>query len=131
MNPLTVLVVDDDSDICAFVTAALEGEGYRVICATGIAVLRVAEEVHPNIILLEVRMPQLDGVQISRLLRAHPRVAKIPIVIMSGMGQKNAPFSLSYDAWLSKPFDLIALLSIVAAMDNHPSHIGRPRCVVR
>jgi two-component system, OmpR family, KDP operon response regulator KdpE len=113
---LTVLVIDDDEAICGFVTGALEDEGYRVVCATGSAALRLAEEAHPDVILLDVGMPRLDGVKLSQLLRAHPRMARTPIVIMSGLEQERAPIALHYDAWLRKPFELTALSAIVATM---------------
>lgn len=115
MDRHTVLVIDDEEDICGLVTEALHDEGYRVICATGSAVLRVAEEQQPAVILLDVGMPVLDGVKLSQLLRAHPRLARTPIVIMSGMEREKAPAPLRYDAWLRKPFDLDDLARVVAA----------------
>lgn len=113
MNTRTVLVVDDEDDICQLVTEALQDDGHRVLCATGGAVLRVAEEEQPDVILLDIGMPVLDGVKLGQLLRAHPRLARTRIVIMSGMEREKAPAPLRYDAWLRKPFDLDDLAHVV------------------
>jgi len=111
-----VLVVDDDADIVDAVTLALEGEGYRAIAATGGAVLRRAEEAQPDVVLMDVMMPVLDGAKLTRLLRANPRTAHIPIVAMSALPHKDAPREMRYDAWLSKPFDLLNLLLVLDAV---------------
>jgi two-component system, OmpR family, response regulator len=121
MGKKTVLVVDDDEDICTLLTEALEGEGHTVHCALGSAVLPLAQDTQPAVILLDVMMPTLDGATLSRLLRAHPRTGQIPIVAMSAMPRRNAPAGLRYDAWLGKPFDLRTLFAMIDAMT--------PRCV--
>jgi CheY-like chemotaxis protein len=112
----TVLVVDDDEDIVEAVTLALDGEGYRAIHATGHAALRCAEEARPDVVLMDVMMPLLDGTKLSRLLRANPRTAHIPIVAMSALSHKDAPHEMRYDAWLGKPFDLLNLLVVINAV---------------
>jgi CheY-like chemotaxis protein len=114
----TVLVVDDDEEICAAITDALADEGYRAIGGLGAATLRVAAEEQPDVILLDVLMPILDGADLSRLLRAHPRTADIPIGAMSAMPRKNAPPGLCYDAWLGKPFDLLNLFIVIDAVTD-------------
>lgn len=109
-----VLVVDDDDGLCEAVTAALESEGYRVVCALGIAALDLAREVQPDAILLDVTMHALDGARLSRLFRANPRTAHIPIIAMSGGARKDAPPALLCDTWLEKAF---ALSDLYAAVD--------------
>src|SRR3954469_24013771 len=90
MPQQTVLVVDDDADIRNAITAALEDEGYAVRCALGGTVLRVAQEAPPpDVILLDVMMPHIDGAKLSQLLRANPRTAQIPIVAMTAMPKRN------------------------------------------
>ncbi len=79
MDKPTVLVVDDDPDIVAAVTLALEDEGYRPLQAIGTAVLRLAEET-PAVVLMDVMMPVVNGAKLTRLLRANPLTAAIPIV---------------------------------------------------
>lgn len=112
----TVLVVDDDEDICEALMAALQGEGYHAIGGHGAAVLHVAEEQHPDVILLDVMMPVLDGADLSRLLRAHPRTSDIPIVAISAMPRRDVPADMRYDAWLGKPFDLLNLFVVIDAL---------------
>ena len=118
----TILVIDDDDDICAVLTTVLEAEGYCVVCTTGGAVLQLVETTQPDVILLDVMMPVLDGAVISELLRTYSRTAQVPIIAISGMRQQDAPIDLLYDAWLSKPFDLSDLFRVVAMMtDRKPS----------
>ncbi len=113
---LTVLVVDDDPDIRDAVSDALRDEGYQVLTALGSAVLKVSQEAQPDVILLDVMMPLVDGATLSHLLRAHPRTARIPIVAMTALPQRSAPEGLRYDAWLGKPFDLVNLFVVVDAL---------------
>lgn len=108
-----VLVVDDDDGLCEAVTGALESEGYRVVCALGLAAFDLAREAQPDAILLDVMMHTIDGARLSRLMRAHPRTAHIPIIAMSGRARQDAPPTLAYDAWLDKPFDLADLYARV------------------
>jgi CheY-like chemotaxis protein len=117
MPQQTVLVVDDDTDIRDAVTAALKEEGYTVRSAVGSTVLRIAQEAPPpDVILLDVMMPHIDGAKLCQLLRANPRTAHIPIVAMTALPQSNVPTELRYDAWLGKPFELTELFSIIGAV---------------
>jgi CheY-like chemotaxis protein len=117
----TVLVVDDDEDICEQIADALTDEGYHPIGGIGAAVVRVAEERHPDVILLDVMMPVLNGADLSRLLRANPRTADIPIIAMSAMPRKSVPPGLRCDAWLGKPFDLTNMFVVIDAL-TAPAH---------
>ena len=113
----TILVAEDSADARRPLVRLLKGEGYDVLTAgNALETLSIAQREHPDLILLDVGMPRLDGVKLSQLLRAHPRMARTPIVIMSGLEQERAPIALHYDAWLRKPFELTALSAIVATM---------------
>src|SRR5579871_3721426 len=80
MGNATVLVVDDDPATVSFLEAALSVEGYEVLAALDEAALRVAHEQQPNVILLDLMMPGMDGVEVSQRLRADPVTAHIPII---------------------------------------------------
>jgi two-component system cell cycle response regulator DivK len=116
MGKPTVLVVDDDADTCAALSEVLEDEEYHPITARGGAILEAATDAHPDVILLDVMMPILDGAVLSRLLRANPRTAAIPIIAMSAMPRKSAPPGLCCDAWLGKPFNLPHLFIVIDAV---------------
>jgi CheY-like chemotaxis protein len=110
----TVLVVEDDAAITAMVSAALTDEGYQVVQAVDGDAIPVAHDVHPALILLDIHMPQMDGQEVSRRLRADPQTKDIPIVGMSAGARLAAVPADLLDDRLPKPFDLDDLLAVVA-----------------
>jgi CheY-like chemotaxis protein len=112
-SPL-VLVVDDDADICQFISEALTAEGYRTAVAPdGQSALESVADVQPDLILLDVQMPKLDGWHVLQQLRAQAGPHQ-PIVVMTGRyeGQERALGS-GAQGYLAKPFDLDDLLECV------------------
>jgi CheY-like chemotaxis protein len=110
----TVLVIDDDPAIVDFLEIALEDEGYRVLVAVDGAALQVAHDLQPNLILLDIMMPDMDGVEVSQRLRADPVTAGIPIVVMSAQDRLRATAArMPIDDRLPKPFALDRLFSTV------------------
>jgi two-component system OmpR family response regulator len=110
-----VLVVDDDESIRELVCDALQLDGYRVVMAVdGAAGLDALEHVEPCVVLLDMRMPNMDGWEFSRRYRAGThRVA--PIVVMTAApSAERWQAEIGGDSCLSKPFDLDALYGIVA-----------------
>ncbi|MDB5074372.1 MAG: response regulator receiver protein [Chloroflexi bacterium] len=116
----TVLVVDDDPDIQDVVALALEDEGYRVVRAVGGASIETAIEEQPQLVLLDLNMPGMDGTAVSQRLRSEPATKHIPIVIMSAAGTNISRPDLITDDWLFKPFDLADLYAVVDRMVNRP-----------
>jgi CheY-like chemotaxis protein len=111
----TILIVDDDPDLIEVLDLALTDAGYRVAAAQAAEAVRVAGAVQPDLILLDLVMPGLDGAQVCRALRAEPRTAAIPIVLMSVYGPlAERARALPITAQLPKPFDLEALRATVA-----------------
>jgi CheY-like chemotaxis protein len=110
----TVLVVDDDPEITDVIRAALEDAGYRVLTALGGAALQLAHERVPSLILLDVMMPEMDGVEMSQRLRADPSTARIPIIAMSAQGRLQvASAVMPVNDRLPKPFKLPDLYLVV------------------
>ena len=109
-GPLTVLVADDDPTIVALLTATLRQDGFRVLSAgDGEAALRMARAGRPALILLDWRMPALEGVEVTRALRsdADPYLRSVPIVLLTGeTGSENtaAGFAAGVTDYLIKPF---------------------------
>ena len=110
-----VLVVDDDPDILEFVRMALEEEGYSVITAVGGGAIALALERQPAVVLLDIMMPGMDGIEVSRRLRADPHTAAMPIIVMSASDRlRKAETLMSVNDSLPKPFSLARLCEKVA-----------------
>ncbi len=111
----TVLIVDDDPDIVDFLDMALTDEGYEVLTAVNGAALPLAQQSQPNVILLDIQMPGMDGVEISRRLRADPETSAIPIIAMSATDRLEATIrQMPVNDQLAKPFGLRVLFDTVA-----------------
>ena len=110
-----VLVVDDDAAIVDFLETALEDEGYQVRAAVGADALSLARILQPAVILLDINMPGMDGIEVSRRLRDNPATAPIPIIVMSAQDRlRTTGPLLPVNDRLPKPFDLAALYATVA-----------------
>lgn len=110
-----VLVVDDDAAIRDMVTMALQDEGYEVVTAVGAQALAIARALSPAVILLDIMMPDMDGIEVSRRLRADPATRNIPIIAMSATTVLSETASaMRADERLPKPFELEQLSDLVA-----------------
>lgn len=110
-----VLVVDDEPSIVELLTDTLEAEGYDVRSAVGAATLDVARDVRPDVILLDLMMPGMGGIEVSQRLRADPRTAAIPVIACSaGHNLRAHAAEMEASDYLAKPFSLGDLLQRVA-----------------
>lgn len=110
----TVLIVDDDTDIVMMLVQVLQDEGYTVLTGTGEAALALAATAAPDVILLDIMMPGIDGVEMSRRLRANPRTAAIPVIAMSASHRlRERASQMQVNGLLAKPFDLDELLATI------------------
>jgi DNA-binding response OmpR family regulator len=112
-----ILVVEDDPGVADLIQVVLTGEGYTVALARdGAEGLLLARDWQPDLILLDLMLPKVDGSTIVRRLKAEPESAEIPIVLMSaGRTIRSQTGQLQEaDAALAKPFDIEALLTQVA-----------------
>ncbi len=110
-----VLVVDDDAAIVDLLETALEEEGYQVLATVGAAAVPLARDLQPAVILLDINMPGMDGIEVSRRLRADPATAHIPIIVMSAQDRLRATGPLlPVNDRLPKPFEIATLYAKVA-----------------
>ena len=112
----TVLVVDDEFGIVDVLETILTDEGYRVLtaCNGKQGLVRLAEQ-KPDVILLDFMMPILDGAEMLRAMAAEPAHQRIPVIMMSSLGEEAiAKRCEGYAAFLHKPFRVSALLSTLA-----------------
>jgi CheY-like chemotaxis protein len=111
MTAELILVVDDDPGIVEVLRCALHDAGYEVATASDGAALPLAHARQPRVILLDLLMPDMDGAEVSRRLRADPTTAHIPIIAMSATPQWLP--ALPVNDRLSKPFTLGQVLAMV------------------
>jgi DNA-binding response OmpR family regulator len=115
----TVLVVDDDPVIVNLLQVNFEIEGYEVLTATaGESGLAQARSGNPDVIVLDVMMPGIDGIEVARRLRADDATSRIPIILLSAKAQSSdvqAGLAVA-DEYVTKPFEPLELLDRVAAV---------------
>lgn len=122
----SLLLVDDEPDIVAALAEILEDEGYRVVAAChGQAALEVLAKESVDLVISDVMMPVLDGAELLRRLRAEPRWARLPVVLISA-ARVDADLRALANAFLPKPFDLTALLDTVASLLKRGEQAQRP-----
>ncbi len=113
----TILVVDDELHLRQLLQENLEAEGYRVIEAEdGVAAIAQARRHHPDLILLDVMMPEMGGFDVAAVLKSNPETAEIPIVILSIVEDRERGYRLGIDRYFTKPIDMEALLESIHAL---------------
>lgn len=122
-NPPKVLVVDDNQAIHQLFERYLAPHFYEILHAyDGLTALQMAAEVRPDIIILDVMMPAVDGWQVLRNLVENPTTMQIPIIICSVLKESELAFSLGARAYIKKPVDRMELLATLAQFQE----IGAP-----
>jgi len=110
----TVLVVDDDPIVHDLMTRFLTKEGFRAVTATnGADALRLARELHPIAITLDVMMPRMDGWAVLAALKADPETAHLPVIMLTMMDDRNMGYALGATDYLTKPIDRERLAGIL------------------
>lgn len=112
----TVLVVDDEPMLRMIVREILQDEGYAVIeAADGRVIPEIMAREHPDLVLMDVMMPGVDGREAYRQLRSHPEHRNVPVVMMSAAVQPNG-LDPSISGFVAKPFDIDDLVKLVARL---------------
>ena len=115
-----ILVVEDDEDILELVTYNLEKEGYRVVRAmTGEEALHCVEEEAPGLVLLDLMLPEIDGLEVCRRLKRDVETAAIPVVMLTAKGEESdiiAGLELGADDYITKPFSPRVLIARMRAV---------------
>ena len=103
-----ILIVDDETDIIEILQFVLEAEGYECITATdGEEGLKLAKEASPDLIILDVMMPKINGYKISRLLKYDSKYKNIPILMITARSQEEDRVigeETGADEYITKPF---------------------------
>ena len=117
MEQTTILIVDDELRMRRVIVDYLQIKGYQMLeAADGIEALHIFDTQHPDLILLDVMMPRMDGWEVCRQIRKKSRV---PIIMLTARGQEEDElqgFSLGVDEYIAKPFSLKILLARIEAI---------------
>jgi len=114
MDAKKILIVDDEADLVETIRFPLEKEGYTVLVSyNGEDALNQARKENPDLIVLDVMLPKLDGYKVCRLLKFDERYKHIPILILTAKTQekdKIIGMEIGADEYITKPFDIGALM---------------------
>jgi DNA-binding response OmpR family regulator len=115
-----ILLVDDEQDIVETLKFVLESDGYTCFCAyNGEDGLKLAKEIVPDLMILDVMMPKINGFKISRLLKYDAKYKNIPIIMLTARTQesdKQIGEETGADVYITKPFELDEVLSTVSRL---------------
>ena len=115
-----ILIIEDDPSFLRAVSHIVEKEGYNVTtAANGMTGLRMAREDKPDLLILDVMLPGIDGFEICNQLRNEPQTAQLPIIMLSAKGQetdKTTGLKVGANEYLTKPVDRAVLLEKVTAL---------------
>jgi two-component system phosphate regulon response regulator PhoB len=126
-----VLIVDDDPDIQKLVSYNLSQAGFRVsTAATGLAALEAVQDHPPDLIILDIMLPDLDGLEVCRKLRQQDKSRRIPIIMLTARTQevdRVVGFELGADDYVMKPFSprelVLRVKSIFRRMGEEPNDV--------
>jgi DNA-binding response OmpR family regulator len=114
---VTILIADDEPYVVELVRVTLEDERVRVVeAADGRTALSMAEALRPGLVLLDVQLPDVNGLEVCRRLRKHPGLAATKVVMLSAAAQQDdvaRGFTAGATGYLTKPFSPVRLLSLV------------------
>jgi DNA-binding response OmpR family regulator len=117
---LTVLIADDEAHVVELVRVTLEDDRVRVVeAADGATALQLAEEFEPELVFLDVNLPDMNGLDVCRRIRHQPRLARSRVVMLTAAAQQDdvvRGMAAGASYYLTKPFSPVRLLSLVEGL---------------
>lgn len=115
-----ILVVDDSADNLAVISLYLQTQGYRVVTANnGEDAVNVATQTLPNIILMDINLPTLDGLGATRRIRETEALREVPVIAITAFGTEGfqrAAYDVGVSGYLTKPLDLDRMQQLIARL---------------
>lgn len=115
-----ILVVDDAADNLAVLSLALQQQGYKVVTAVnGEDAVTIATQTHPNLILMDINLPELDGLAATRRIRENDALREVPVVVVTAFGTEGfqrAAYDAGASGYLTKPLDLDRMTLLIARL---------------
>ncbi len=135
MSKATILVVDDEEDIRELVSLNLDREGYTVLtCETGEQALALARAKKPDLVLLDLMLPGIDGLEVCKRLKADPARQHVPVVMLTAKGEESdivAGLELGADDYVTKPFSGKVLVARVRRLLRKATEMGDDKALVK
>ena len=119
MAPIRVVCIEDESEMIDLVSMILSREGYQVIGApSGLQGLQIVEDTQPELVLLDLMMPDLDGWEVYQRLKSNPKTTSVPIIVLTARAQSIDKILglhiAKVDDYITKPFSPTELLASIA-----------------
>jgi two-component system phosphate regulon response regulator PhoB len=136
MSEIRILVIEDERDILSMIQLRLESQGFVVVTAeSGELALRWMAEHEPDLIILDLMLPGINGLEVLKQIRNNQNIAKVPILIVSALGGENdviVGLELGADDYLIKPFNMSIFVARINALLRRsqtkpkPNHENKP-----
>jgi len=130
MTPTRIVYIEDEPELVEIVTVMLARKGYEVTGACcGLTSIQAVEDLHPDLILLDLMLPEMDGWEIYQRIKANPETRAIPVIVMTARGQSiDRHLGLrvaGVDDYIAKPFGAAQLFAsiekVLAKTNSNPS----------
>jgi len=130
-----ILIVDDEEDILSLVEYNLKKEGYRTIgVKTGEAALQLVEEETPDLIILDLMLPEMDGLEVCRIIKSNENTSDIPIIMLTAKGEETdivVGLEIGADDYVTKPFSPRVLLARTKALLRRKAKEPIPKEIIQ
>lgn len=114
MSPKRLLIVEDDIELRQLVLYAFEDEGYEVsTAANGLEALEKIGVYPPDVVLLDINMPLMNGATLAALLKQNIYTKNLPLVAISAAVNLKNHAQMPVDSWIVKPFDMVQLITVI------------------
>lgn len=115
-----ILIVDDSADNVAVISLDLQAQGYRVVTASnGEDAIAVATQTIPNLILMDINLPELDGLAATRRIREYDALREVPVIAITAFGTEGfqrAAYDAGVSGYLTKPLDFDRMHQLIARL---------------
>jgi DNA-binding response OmpR family regulator len=126
---LRVLIADDETTLRDLLALNLEARGFEVlVAADGLSALNMVRKFHPDVVVLDIMMPKIDGLAVLKTLRAHPETANIRVVMLSAKATDNDMWDgwrTGADCYLTKPCGIGDILDAIRNVATSAALISR------
>ena len=130
-RPKKILIVEDEQDIAELVRHYLEKEGFHPsIAKTGLEALNLVGSTHPDLVILDLMLPQMDGFEVCKALRQKPETALLPIIMLTAKNEESdtvVGLELGADDYVTKPFSPKALIARIKSLFRRVERTNHPK----